>query len=206
MRKLGMSPGLPPLMERVSADKRDELQKAIAASGVPAALLDRMETWAAALTLSAVSYRDMGLKATAGVEQGLSGAAKAKARPILGLETPEEQLGFFDQLSEGAQRRLLESALDDPAEARAEFARMVEVWRKGDVEGIARTFDSELKQSPELREVLLKRRNARWAEWVDQRLDRPGTVLVAVGAGHLAGRDSVQEMLRARGIKAKRVQ
>jgi hypothetical protein len=54
--------------------------------------------------------------------------------------------------------------------------------------------------------VLLTRRNARWAEWIDARLDRPGTVFLAVGAGHLAGRDSVQAMLEKRGIKAKRVQ
>jgi uncharacterized protein YbaP (TraB family) len=30
--------------------------------------------------------------------------------------------------------------------------------------------------------------------------------MVAVGAGHLAGQDSVQEMLAARGLKAERVQ
>jgi hypothetical protein len=49
-------------------------------------------------------------------------------------------------------------------------------------------------------------RNQAWAEWLDQRLDQPGTIMVAVGAGHLAGADSVQTMLKARGIEAKRVQ
>jgi len=207
MMKLGTNkPGLPPLIERVSADRRPALQKMVAESGVPMAALDRMETWVAVLMLAAASYKSMGLSPEAGVEHGLTGAYKAKARPISGLETVEEQMGFFDQLSEQAQRNLLESTLDDPAEAKAQFTAMMNVWSKGDVEGIARTFDTEMKESPELREVLLRKRNARWAEWLHSRLDRPGTVLVAVGAGHLAGSDSVQEMLKARGLKAKRLQ
>jgi uncharacterized protein YbaP (TraB family) len=207
MMKLGTNtPGLPPLTERVPAESRDELSKVIAASGMPPAVLDRMETWVAALTLSAVSYRAMGLQADLGVEQGLSGDYKAKSRTISGLETVEEQLGYFDQLSEGAQRELLVSVLDDPAEAKKQFEAMLATWSRGDVAGIARTFDTEMKKTPELREVLLKGRNARWAQWLDDRMDRPGTVLVAVGAGHLAGSDSVQEMLRARGFQAKRLQ
>ena len=206
IRKMGMSPGLPPLIERVPQEKRADLAKVIAASGAPAAALDRLETWAGALLLAGASYKSMGLDPSVGVEQGLSGDYKAKARRISGLETVEEQLGFFDQLSETAQRELLVSVLDDPAEAKAQFAAMLATWSRGDVEGIAKTFDTEMKKSPELREALLRRRNARWAEWLDERMDRPGTVLVAVGAGHLAGSDSVQEMLRARGLKARRVQ
>jgi len=207
MLKLGTNaPNLPPLVERVPQDRRDELRKLIAASGVPEAALDRMETWVAVLTLSAASYKAMGLSAEQGVEHGLSAAYKEKARPISGLETVEEQMGFFDQLSEEAQRDLLVSTLDDPAAAKAEFDAMMATWARGDVEGIARTFDTEMKKSPELREMLLRKRNARWAEWLASRLDRPGTVMVAVGAGHLAGADSVQEMLRVRGLKTRRLQ
>lgn len=206
MRSIGMSPGLPPLIERVPEDKRAAFAQLLQAGGIPVAALDRMETWVAALMLAGASYRAMGLDSGLGVEQGLTGDYKAKARTVSGLETMEEQLGFFDQLSESAQRDLLVSVLDDPAEAKAQFEAMLATWSKGDVEGIARTFDSEMRKSPELHEALLKRRNARWAEWLEKRMERPGTVLVAVGAGHLAGSDSVQEMLGKRGLKARRVQ
>lgn len=204
MMKLGMSPGLPPLAERVPADKRDALNKMIKDAGIPAAALDRLETWAAGLTLLAVSFQRMGLKADAGVEKTLE--ASAGDKPVRGLETIEQQLGYFDGLSEAAQRAFLVGVLDDPKAARAEFAGMLDAWRRGDVAKIAETFDSELTMSPELREVLMTRRNRAWAEWIDKRMDQPGTVMVAVGAGHLAGRESVQEMLRAKGITAERVQ
>jgi uncharacterized protein YbaP (TraB family) len=35
---------------------------------------------------------------------------------------------------------------------------------------------------------------------------QPGTILVAVGAGHLAGKDSVLEKLRTDGYKVRRLQ
>ena len=57
-----------------------------------------------------------------------------------------------------------------------------------------------------LAEALLYARNDRWAEWIDTRMDSPGTVFVAVGAGHLAGAKSVQDYLTARGFTVDRVQ
>jgi uncharacterized protein YbaP (TraB family) len=35
---------------------------------------------------------------------------------------------------------------------------------------------------------------------------QPGTIMVAVGAGHLAGPDSVLELLKRRGLRVSRVQ
>ena len=55
-------------------------------------------------------------------------------------------------------------------------------------------------------ETLLFQRNRNWATWVRQRLQQPGTVFVAVGAGHLAGPNSVQDALKAQGVETARVQ
>jgi uncharacterized protein YbaP (TraB family) len=58
---------------------------------------------------------------------------------------------------------------------------------------------------PAVFDVLVRRRNAAWTEWLEARLEKPGTLLFAVGAGHLAGRESVQAMLARRGLRVKRV-
>ena len=69
-----------------------------------------------------------------------------------------------------------------------------------------RLMDAEDKRPDRsLRRVMLTNRNAAWARWIHDRLARPGTVFIAVGAGHLAGRDSVQAVLAAHGINAERV-
>jgi len=203
---LGRTAGLPPLAERVPAGKREALSTLMARSKLPTAFLDGMETWSAALLLVGVTLGDLGIGAEEGVERRLEAEFGAAGKPIEGLETPEQQLGYFDALPEPAQRDFLATLLDDPEQSRADFQRMLASWSKGDEAGIAQSFDEEIELSPQLREVLLDRRNAAWTEWLARRLDKPGTVLVAVGAGHLAGPGSVVALLKAKGLTVERVQ
>lgn len=206
MMSLGVSPGLPPIMERVPEDKKDELRRMIEESGMPVMVLDRLETWAAALALLGVTFKRLALSPEAGVETGLTAGFRAAGKPIAGLETVAQQFGFFDALPEDAQRAFLTAMLDDPAELKRQFEKMMAAWSAGDVDAIAATFNEDVDFSPILRERLLERRNAAWADWLEKRLDKPGTVMVAVGAGHLAGPESVQAKLAKKGLKTKRVQ
>lgn len=206
MAKLGFSPGLPPIAERVPEGKRDALRAMIAESGYPEAVFDKMETWAAALPLLGVTFKRLGLDSSLGVETQIGTPFRKSGKVVTGLETVEQQLGYFDTLSEDAQRALLLSVVEESADTKAQFAQMLAAWASGDLKGISRTFDDETQMSPELRAALMSRRNAAWADWLAKRMEKPGTVFVAVGAGHLAGENSVQKMLKRKGIKAKRVQ
>jgi uncharacterized protein YbaP (TraB family) len=206
MMKLALSPGLPPVLERVPASKRPALATAIARSRTPPAAFDRMETWAVALALLGPQFGSMGLQQEEGVETVLKKRFAAAGKPIGQLETNEEQLGFFDLLPESAQRTLLLGALEQPKAVQKQFDSMLAAWARGDVQAIARSFNADMNGSPALSDLLLKRRNANWSQWIARRMGQPGTLLVAVGAGHLAGPDSVQAMLQQRGLKVTRVQ
>ena len=206
MAKLGVSPGLPPLLDRVPPAKRAALSAVIERSKIPLSALDRLETGAATLALVAQTTKATGLSTEDGVETQLTTRCEAAGKPVSGLETPEQQRGYFDALPAAAQRRFLESIADDDAKAQAVLQAMIAAWRTGDIKRIAASFDDELRDSPELTEALLTRRNANWAGWVVGRMATPGTVFVAVGAGHLAGPGSVEAQLRARGLKVTRVQ
>ena len=206
LMKLAVSPGLPPLVDRVPADKRDALVTAVAKSGIPAQIYDRLETWAVAFMLLSVQFQGLGLDSASGVENVLKKQFKEGGKPIDQLETNAEQLGFFDRLSEETQRNFLVSVLDDPAAMKDQFGGMLDAWARGDVKAIGDSFNRDLAKAPELKDALLVKRNANWAKWLKGRLDQPGTLLVAVGAGHLAGDQSVQAMLEKQGVKVTRVQ
>ena len=206
MARLAISPGLPPITERVPPAKRALLADAIRKSGIPQAAFDRLETWAAAFLLLANQFKELELKGEEGVEVVLRSSFAAQGKPIGQLETNAEQLGFFDTLSETSQRQLLEGAIESSPEARKEFHAMLASWARGDVAAIARSFNSDLSASPELMNSLIKRRNANWSKWIDRRMAQPGSVMIAVGAGHLAGKDSVIELLRRDGYRVRRVQ
>ena len=206
LARLGFSPGLPPITNRIDPAKRPLLEAAIVKSGVPRHVYDSMETWAAAFTLLGVQFKELGLHGQHGVEQTLRDAFAAAGKPVGQLETNAEQLGFFDTLPQSAQRALLEGAVENPEKMGGDFSNMLKSWASGDVDAIAETFNEGMAASPELRDALLKRRNVNWSRWISQRLVSPGTVLVAVGAGHLAGPDSVQAMLQQGGYNVRRVQ
>ena len=204
--KLAVSPGLPPLADRVTPDRRAALATAIQSSGMPVALLDKLETWAAAFMLLGGQFKALGLDPGSGVETSLKSQFTAGGKPIGQLETNAEQFAVFDTLSEAAQRNFLEGVLEDPAKMKDEFDQMVQAWTRGDVAGIAKSFNNEENESPEMLDALIARRNANWTRWVKARLDQPGTVMVAVGAGHLAGEKSVVTLLEKQGVRVTRVQ
>jgi uncharacterized protein YbaP (TraB family) len=204
--RLGISPGLPPISERVPSDKRAALEAAIRKSGIPHTVLDSMETWAAAFLLLGNQFQDLGLKGSEGVETVLRNNFAQAGKPIGQLETNEEQLSFFDTLPEDSQRALLEGAVEKPTEMRSTFDAMLKAWTHGDVKAIAKTFNEDLASSPALMDALIRRRNVNWAQWVERRLATPGTVMIAVGAGHLAGDNSVIAMLEREGYRIRRVQ
>jgi uncharacterized protein YbaP (TraB family) len=101
---------------------------------------------------------------------------------------------------------LLEGTLEDPAAMEAEFGGMLKAWSKGDVRGIANSFDRDLAASPALQRNLILKRNANWSKWIEQRMGQPGKILIAVGAGHLAGKDSVIAQLQKDGFRVRRLQ
>lgn len=203
---LGISPGQPPIASRVPAADVPKLRAAIAKSGIPEKVFDNMETWLAAIQLLGVQLRDMGLKGSNGPEEILRQQFLSSQRPIGELETNVEQFGYFDRLPEKAQRELLQGAIAPSTATSKDFDQMLRAWGRGDVKAIATTFNHDLSQSPDLKRSLLDQRNANWAKWIEQRLAKPGTILVAVGAGHLAGKDSVLEMLKSQGFKVRRLQ
>lgn len=204
--KLGFARGLPPITERVPAAKRPALLKAIAKSGAPQARFDQMKTWMAAVQLLQLQFVEMDLHGQSAPETVLREEFTSAGKPIEQLETNAEQFGYFDALPEKAQRQLLEGALEPTTGVKAEFDQMLAAWTRGDVKAVGRSFNRDLGGSPEMAKTLIKQRNANWSSWIKQRLKQPGAVMVAVGAGHLAGSDSVIELLRRDGFRVRRLQ
>lgn len=203
--KYGVNPTGPTLTEKLPEDKRAAFAKAVADLGLPQVAIDRFDPWLAGVQMTMLSLVRLGYDPQSGVEQALDAAAKAANKPVSGLETIEEQFSFFDSLSQEAQVKFLVETIDKLPEAGPTLDKMVAEWGAGDADGLATLMNEGLKASPEVAKKLLSDRNARWAEWIDTRLDKPGVVFVAVGAGHLAGAESVQAYLAKRNIKSARI-
>lgn len=194
-----------PLTAKLPPDKRDAFTAALKGIGLPANGLDQFAPWFAAVTLVQAPMGQLGYQAEEGVERRIAAAAKAAGKPMVGLETFDQQIGFLANLSDEAQLKFLVSTVDELPDTGKVFAEMIDSWSKGEPDRLAALMNDTLKDEPEVEKTLLTDRNKAWAGWIAERMKTPGTVFLAVGAGHLAGPNSVQEQLKAYRLDAKRV-
>ena len=154
--------------------------------------------------------RAKGMQVGNGADMVLRHVAEAEGKPVEGLETLQFQLNMFNRLP---------AASTPPATAKAgqavdeksmqtlsrTMADMQSAWKRGDQSVFVHLLNDLRAGSPDTYRMMFTERNARWADWIAARLQTPGTVFVAVGAGHLAGTDSVLVRLAERGIPSQRV-
>ena len=203
--KYGINTTGPTLTERLPADKREPYIKSLANIGIPANGFDKLQPWFAANNITALTLQKSGYDMNSGAEKVITDAAKAAGKPVSGLETLDQQLSFFAGLSPETQLRYLTMTVDDVAKGTETIEKMVGMWSEGEPEQLGELMNEAMEDIPELGDVLLTDRNARWTDWIVTRMAKPGTVFIAVGAGHLAGDDSVQAMLAKRNLKATRI-
>lgn len=203
--RLGLNPSGVSLSSQLPGPLREDMARAASEVGLPMAALEPLRPWLAATTIAVAGLQSLGLNSEQGVEQILAAHAKAKGKAIDGLETPEQQFGFLASLPHEDQVALLRSSIRDLEGFQTEAHALMTSWMSGDIEAVGALMNESLKESPNLSRVLLTERNGRWATWIRNRMEMPGRVFLAVGAGHLAGQDNLISLLESKGFKVERV-
>lgn len=200
---------LPPgktIYDGLTEAQKSALGAIIAQSGFPPQAIQQMQPWMGSLILAMGLYQKLGLDPTQGVDKTLDGLARAANKLVEGFETGAEQIGFFANLTDQQQKAMLVSTIEDWDQATTMLNDMIDAWKTGNADKLGELMTTSLRTQPELAKLILTDRNERWAEWVSARMAKPGTVFVAVGAGHLSGPDSVQAFLKQKGIASSRVE
>ncbi|RDI97930.1 TraB/GumN family protein [Dyella solisilvae] len=211
MQALVMQHGLDighPLSTKLDDRDMQRLEKAAEDAKVPggAASLQPMRPWLAALTLTVAPLVQAGMDPSQGVDKRLKARMQEAGKPVDGLETSEMQIRMLADLPESMQLDFLRQSFRDVADGPAKMRELVDAWRRGDTGAIAKVEDEDLRrESPMLYQRLIVERNEAWAKTIAERLKQPGVSFIAVGAGHLAGPDSVQEQLHKLGITVTRL-
>jgi len=154
--------------------------------------------------------RSQGMRVNNGADNVLRQAAEAEGKQVQGLETLELQLNMFTKMPAASGGRAPRAG--EPVEDHAQLdslvktmAAMQTAWKRGD-QSVFVSMLGQLEQgSPDAYRMMFTERNARWADWIAGRMQTPGTVFVAVGAGHLAGKDSLLVRLAEQGITSARL-
>lgn len=203
----GMDPAHP-LSTQLSESEAQRLRILANKANVPGGMqtLNMMRPWLAALTLAVSPLLQAGLDPEHGVDKLLKAQMAGAGKQVLGLETAEQQIRFLADMPRPVELALLRSTMRDANKGPIQLTELIDAWKAGDTDTIARLEDEDMRQrEPKLYQLLLVQRNQAWATKINAMLQQPGTVFIAVGAAHLAGPDSVQAQLKQLGLPVEQV-
>jgi hypothetical protein len=203
--ELGFFTSGPTLRERMTAEQRGRYEAALLRVRIAPEQFDRLKPWYAANQLLLEQLKTAGISGVDGPEALLTQRFSAAGKKQIGLETVRYQLGLFDALPADLQLRYLDEVVTEGQDLVKQFDAIQASWGSGRVEQLGVVLEGTVNE-PAIHEPMYVNRNRAWSQWIKTRLDQPGKVFVAIGAGHLTGPGSLQDQLRGLGIKVRRIQ
>ncbi len=199
--KYGLLPAGKTLSTELSPKVYRQAGEYLAKLGYDIAQFAQMKPWMLGLTMVQLTYVAQGLDVNKGVDQQISAYAKQLGKPVIGLETFEQQMQFFDQIL-GSNKNLNSDdlILDTLNELSAHSdlpKQMLQAWLEGDMSAFETIYRQTLGQSEfdlAAEEILLTNRNKDWLQQLTPLLAQK-KVVVAVGTLHYVGPNSLLKLL-----------
>jgi len=183
-----------------------EFEETIDILGVSSQAFYNFRPWFASLQLSSIHLGNRNFNGDLGVESVIGADARAREVPIRYLETGAYQLGLLASVPEEEQINLLVQTAQQIEDDPDFLETLIAKWAIGDVAALGELIaKDDVFGSGEVYNLMIRTRNANWSSQLKTLLDEEaGTFFVAVGAAHLAGEDSVQNLLATNDIIARR--
>lgn len=135
---------------------------------------------------------------TIAMEQVVMKEAKLEKKDIEGLETLAYQASLFDSIPYSLQAKQLLDVVNKVYDVNNETSRLVEAYKRQDLKAIEAITDDEQWGMDNYLELLIYKRNHNWVQKLNSILSSKA-VFIAVGAGHLPGKQGLIELLRKEG-------
>jgi uncharacterized protein len=195
-----------PLSEKLPQDLQDLYMDTLSEIGMDYSQLEMFKPWAAAFFITIMAYQKQGYDYEAGVDEFLRQEALAAKKNIEYLESAEEAMSFFTNISMEQELEFFSKTLKEIPNAMKKIESLVAAWGRADTAALETLMEEEFKDFPELYSFLIKERNERWAEKLGMLLEQgSGTMFAAVGALHLAGPDGLEKILERKGYTVSRL-
>ena len=170
---------------------------------IPFSMLEKYKPMLAA---SSVMEGDMDCPNPSSMEQLIMDETKAVGKKIKGLETIAFQMSIFDSIPYKIQARQLYNYVRNYGknDGKKDYEELASAYMQQDLNALeAITLKDDMGIS-NFMEVLLYSRNRDWVKKM-QTLMPTGSIVAAVGAGHLPGDQGVISLLRKAGYKVEPV-
>jgi uncharacterized protein YbaP (TraB family) len=185
------------LSELVTQEEYLMIEDYFEKKGLPIILLERIKP----MFLYALLSGDMFADATS-YEVQLWEKANNLNKKTKGLETAEFQMSIFDSIPYPVQAKLLVQSIKDQRNNEDEFENMIQLYKQEDIEKLYDLITKETQDLGSFNELMVFGRNRNWIPQIENMMMQ-GSVFFAVGAGHLAGKEGLIELLKNKGYTLK---
>jgi len=205
MVQIGRAPEGEKLKDILSQATYAKLEAYLTEAGLPIAVFEPLRPWMVAVALMSTEIVKLGYSPEDGVDKYFFGKAKQDKKETVALETLDFQLGLFTSLTPQEQDAMLRETLQEISNFKKDLQGIIDAWKTGDTQALDKFMLDAMRDYPQLHKKLLIDRNKQWVDKL-QKLHASGkTVFVVVGAAHLVGKDSVVDLLNAKGLKARQL-
>lgn len=205
----------PTLPERLTDEEWQQLSAEMQARGIPAFLASKFRPWYVSVLLG---VPPCAMDAAGGTSNGLDHliltAAHEMGTPALPLEPYDTVFRIFENMPDTDEIEMIRASLPLTAMAEDMFAAMVAAYFREDhrmIWEMSRTMTTARADDPAkaaadftlLEEALVNSRNRAWMDVILPAAEGR-TIVVAVGAGHLAGQQGLLNLLAEAGYSLER--
>jgi len=125
--------------------------------------------------------------------------AKAQNKMLTGVETFAEQMAIMEKITLEEQAKILYQTVKNFKNYRKQLKKLTHLYQSGNLQQLNK---SARKSMGKLRKMMIDDRNIIMAERIIEMIDQQ-TTFVAIGAGHLGGKNGVLRLLKFKGMKIK---
>jgi uncharacterized protein YbaP (TraB family) len=203
-RKLKTAAKLPhgvQIKDKIHAKTWDYLSKSARGGGTN---WMNLKAWAIAMFVLEYPLQER-LSTAFGLDNYVEKKARARGRPMRGLESVDDHIGVFSGMSDLESEACLLEAIVYASETDARTREMMAAWKAGNTDRLFALEMPDLKDVPGLNPRLLGQRNARWIPVIEKAIQSGAPTLIVAGAMHFSGPNSVLNMLRAKGYQIEQL-
>jgi uncharacterized protein YbaP (TraB family) len=207
MQQKGSYQGEATIRDDISEETYRQLQYRLRRLGMPLDMVHKQKPGMLVLTLTAVQVMKMGFMPELGIDAYFLKRAVDSKKHIIELETVEQQMDIFLNVSDGDL--ILRETLHSLDEADMLMMDMTRCWKRGDEVCLEQIlFEDAMTRYPSLIRIyddLFFRRNENMANDIKGFLEGEGTYFAVIGAGHLVGDKGIPVLLRNAGFDVGRL-
>ncbi|MGX2041405.1 TraB/GumN family protein [Methylocaldum sp. MU1018] len=200
---LGVYPDNSNLKNRIKAATWEKVITLSGALGMAEETISARKPWMASLSLMALAAQRAGYTQELSVDKAFVKETQTQ-KPVLQLDSINEQAKVLDGLSEIEQEQILLQSINEIERGDDYFKSMAEAWARGDssnLELIVRRRFETLPAMRKLFKLLFTDRSAVMAQKIEELAGDGRTYFVVLEAGHLVGEHGLLNLLQSRGYK-----